>query len=235
MLRSSAFLDYQQRFRGFVPLLRVAFDTRDPMLASASAKGAIVLAAAAAERYMNDALRQACHRLKVEEYDHLSEGQQAYICAQIARRIAIFDKNDEMVSSFNADRRARLKAAIQECAEAFSKPSAWPHMPEFGIFMDGAAAPSKINSVIKDFDPGRGDLFSRLDARASGRAPFIRALTELIDARHNAAHAKPATDPGPSDAQSWIVSSYWLVRAIETMLNELSPIEPDSEAVDKVA
>lgn len=221
---TAAFADYQQRFRGLTALLRAALEAEDPVLATASAKGAIVLAAAAVERFMNDALRQACQRMQVDRYDSLSESQQAYLSAQVARRIAMFDNEDGAIKSFNADRRQKLRAAIVECAEAFNNPSAWPHMPDFGMFMDGTGAPEKINAVIKDFDPERRSFFDELDRRPAGRAAFIRALTELVDARHNAAHAKPATDPSPSDARGWIVSSYWLTRAIEGYLRRCSPL-----------
>lgn len=175
---------------------------------------------------MNDALRQACQRIQIDQFDQLSEGQQAYLCAQVARRIAAFDNGDSEIRAFSVERREKLKVAVNECAEAFRDPSAWPHMPDFGMFMDGAAAPAKINAVLKDFDPERGDFLETLDQKSIGKAPLIRALTELIDARHNAAHAKPATDPSPSDARGWIVSSYWLMRAVETWLYKLSPPRP---------
>ncbi len=221
MAFSAAFTDYQQRFRGLTALLRGALDAEDPLLATAAAKGAIVLAAAAAERFMNDALRQACQRMQVDRYDVLSESQQAYLCAQIARRIAGFDNEDGEVRSFAAERRAKLRSAIAECAEAFNNPATWTHIPDFGMFMDGTGAPDKINAVIRDFDPQRGSFLEALDRRSAGRAAFTRALTELVDARHNAAHAKPATDPSPSDARGWIVSSYWFTRAIDAHLCEL--------------
>ncbi len=87
--------------------------------------------------------------------------------------------------------------------------------------MDGAGAPEKINAVIRDFDVGRDNFFDSLEKHAVGKNAFVRALSELIEARHNAAHAKPGTDPSPSDAKGWIVSSYWLVRAIDSYIGAL--------------
>ena len=144
MPASAAFVDYQERFRGASVLLRVALDAIEPLLATWASKGAIVLAAAAAERFMNDALRSACQRVQIDSYELLSEGQQAYLCTQIARKIASFDREDGDVFVFNSDRRSRLIAAIGECKSAFENPSGWTHVQEFGMFMDGAAAPEKV-------------------------------------------------------------------------------------------
>lgn len=217
----SAFLDYQERFRGATSLLRTASAATDPQLATAAAKGAIVLAAAAMERFMNDAVREACQLSKWTSFDQLSESHQAYLCTQIARRIARFDTKDGEVRAFNADQRQKFRGALDESMQALANPSLWQHSPDFGMFMDGTGAPDKINAVIRDFDPQRQSFLNTLDKRAPGKAAFTRALTELVDARHNAAHAKTATDPSPSDAKAWIVSSYWFTRAIDAHLRKL--------------
>ena len=224
MQASAAFVDYRERFRGAAVLLRVALAANEPLLATSASKGAIVLAAAAAERFMNDGLRSACQRAQLDRYELLSEGQQAYLCTQIARKIALFDRGDGDIRQFNVDRRARLVDAISECKAAFENPSGWTHVPEFGMFMDGAAAPDKVNAVLRDFDPERGSFFNELDHKPAGRGAYIRALIDLVDARHNAAHAKSATDPSPTDARSWIVSSFWLIKTVETYLLRLSPL-----------
>lgn len=221
MAHLTAFLDYQQRLKGATRLLRSASSSSDPLLATAAAKGAIVLAAAAMERFMNDALRESCQLSKWTSFDQLSESHQAYLCTQIARRIAKFDSRDGEVRAFNAEQRVKLRGALDECTQALANPSLWQHSPDFGMFMDGTGAPEKINAVIRDFDPGAKSFLDTLDARAPGKAAMIRALKELVDARHNAAHAKTATDPSPSDAKTWIVSSYWFTRAIDAHLRGL--------------
>ncbi|MBT9137171.1 MAG: hypothetical protein DDT34_02258 [Firmicutes bacterium] len=221
MAHLTAFLDYQERFRGATRLLRTASGSSDPMLATAAAKGAIVLAAAAMERFMNDALRESCQLSKSNSFDQLSESHQAYLCTQIARKIARFDTSEGEVKAFNANQRMKFRSALDESTQALANPSLWQHSPDFGMFMDGAGAPEKINAVIRDFDPEGHTFLNTLDARAPGKAALTRALTELVDARHNAAHAKTATDPSPSDAKTWIVSSYWVTRAIDAHLRKL--------------
>lgn len=226
---SMAFLDYQQRFRALAPLLHVALDSNSPMLATAAAKGAIVLAAAAIERFMNDVLREACESVRVGDYAALSDGQQSFLCVQIARKVRAFDVHDGGVKAFTPEKRQRLRQAVIDCAKAFEDPSSWIYLSDFGMFMDGAGAPEKINAVLRDFDPERRSFFDTLETRAGGKIVFIRALAELVDARHNAAHAKSATDPSPRDAQGWIVSSYWLVRAIERHVRTLVGSEKRAE------
>ncbi len=221
MSYSLAFMDYQQRFRSVATLLRAALRSQDPLFASASSKGAIVLAAAAAERFLNDVLRQACQRVRADRYDQLTDGQQAYLCAQVAHRIQLILAPSEDIGSFKLVRRDKLISTVSECAEAFRKPSTWVHLEDFGLFLDGAAAPAKINAVIRDFDPNRGSFFDSLESKKAGKSEFVRSLTELIDARHNAAHAKPSIDPSPSDAKNWIVSSFWLMRAVEVRISEV--------------
>lgn len=224
MGRTAAYLDYQERFRQASSLLSQARGTSDPVFAGAAAKGSIVLAAAALERFMNDAVRQACQRLKSNDYAALSDAQKSYLCVQIAKRIANFLDDDGDYRRFTEQRRLALQNAVTECVDAFGDPSTWPHIPEFGLFMDGAAAPEKIAAVLRDFAPGSVDVFVSLDGRALGRATALRALSQLIDARHDAAHAKSMSVPSPSDAQSWITNSFWIARLVETFLVKASPL-----------
>lgn len=229
MGRSSAYQDFSERFREAVTLLKVAFSASEgsdsnPVLASAAAKGAVVLVAAALERFMNDALRQACQRLKISDYDHLSDGQKSYLCAQIARRIGAFATEDGDYRGFNQARRESLAVAVQECASALSNPSRWQHMPDFGLFLDGAAAPDRIAAVLRDFDPQLTDVYGDLDSRAGGRGVILSALSQLIDARHDAAHAKSQSSPSPSDARIWITGAFWVTRLVERALVFASPL-----------
>lgn len=229
MGRSPAYQDFSVRFREAVTLLKVSFDASggagsNPMLASAAAKGAVVLVAAALERFMNDALRQACQRLKVSDYEHLSDGQKSYLCAQIARRIGAFATADGDYRGFNQVRRESLALAIRECASALNDPSLWQHMPDFGLFLDGAAAPERIAAVLRDFEPRLVDVYVDLDSRAGGRGVILRALSQLIDARHDAAHAKSQSSPSPSDARTWIANTFWVMRLVEGSLVRASPL-----------
>lgn len=234
MRRSAAYLDYLERFRQVSALLGVSLESVDPLLAGAAAKGAIVLAAAAVERYMNDSLRQACQRLRVTDYSELSEAQQSYLCSQIAKRIGSFLSDNGDYRHFNANRRTSLRSAVDECFSAFNDPSSWPHIPEFGLFLDGAAAPNKISAVLRDFDPNNDDVFSPLETRAIGKAMALNALTQLVDARHDAAHAKSHSMPSPSDAKAWIVNSIWIVRLVESFLMRASPIPEEREERSQV-
>ena len=224
LARSGAYLDYVERYAEVSALLRVARSAKDARLASAAAKGAIVLAAAALERYVNDAIRQACARVKIARYELLSEAQQGYLCSQIARRLATFDRADGDYRSFDAARRESLRQALTDSLDAMADPSKWQHSPDFGLFMDGAAAPTKIASVLRDFDPSSQDIFAPLDQRPLGRGAVLRSLSQLVDARHDAAHAKTLAMPSPTDAQGWAVAAFWVARLIETFLAKASPI-----------
>lgn len=173
---------------------------------------------------MNDALRQACQRLKISDYELLSDGQKSYLCAQIARRIGAFATDNGDYRGFNQTRRESLFQAVEECASALKNPSEWQHMPDFGLFLDGAAAPDRIAAVLGDFEPGLADVYRELDSRAGGRAVILSALSQLIDARHDAAHAKSQSSPSPSDAKTWISSAFWVMRLVERSLVRASPI-----------
>lgn len=224
MARSDAYLDYQERFRQASSLLIEAKASSDPVFAGAAAKGSIVLAAAALERFMNDAVRQACQRLRSNDYAALSDAQQSYLCAQITKRIANFLDEDGDYRRFSEQRRVALRSAVVECSVAFTDPSTWQHIPDFGLFMDGAAAPDKIAAVLRDFAPNNADVYAPLDGRTLGRATALRALSQLVDARHDAAHAKSMSIPSPSDAQSWITNSFWIARLVEVFLTDASPL-----------
>ena len=219
--RSEAYGDYRTRFKQATRLLKQGKASSDATLAAACSKGAVVLAAAALERFMNDAIAQACRRLDVKNWDELSDGHKAYFADQMARRlrwriVAILDDKKNLESE-----RTKLKNTAQLCVDAFRNPSTWPHSTEFGMFMEGSAAPSKINGILKSVHSEGADFFEQLSKHPIGRGTFVSGLTELIDARHAAAHALPdRADPSPGDAQAWLVLSFWLARQIDRFLDE---------------
>lgn len=229
--RSEAYGDYRTRLRQATRLLRHGKASSDATLAAACSKGAVVLAAAALERFMNDVIAEACRRLNVATWAELSEGHRTYFADQMARRLrrrvnAILDEGGAKLES----ERTKLQKAVALCTEAFSDPSKWPHSTEFGMFMDGAAAPNKINGILRSVHRQGADFFTRLENHPLGKSVFLSGLTELIDARHAAAHALPdRADPSPGDAQAWLILSFWLAREIDIYLDEGTPQAPMAE------
>jgi hypothetical protein len=229
--RSEAYGDYRTRLRQATRLLKHGKASADATLAVACSKGAVVLAAAALERFMNDVIAQACRRLNVPNWTQLSEGHKAYFVDQMARRLrwrvtAILDENKKGLES----ERMKLKNAVQLCADAFNDPRKWPHSTEFGTFMEGAAAPNKINGILRSVHSEGADFFERLEQHPTGKAVFLSGLTELIDARHAAAHAlADRADPSTGDAQAWLVLSFWLAREIDVYLDEGTPQAPAAD------
>ncbi len=219
MARTEAYGDYCERLKEPFELLRVASATMDQRLASAASKGAVVLAAAALERYLNDAVSHICRGITVEEWEALAPGFQSYLAQQFARRLvratdAVLETSP--VSDKNID---RLRRAIDTCATAFDTPATWEHLPQFGLFESGDSAPDRIGKALSRFSVDNGDPLAALDQRPRGRDAVMRDLGQLVEARHAAAHALPdRADPGPNDAQGWIVSSFLLVRQLERFI-----------------
>lgn len=216
MARTEAYGDYCERLRESLELLRVASGARDQRLASGSSKGAVVLAAAALERYMNDAVLHVCRTLSVDKWEELPSGTQSYLIQQFARRLEKMTTPVLESSPVAEKKAARLRKVVEACTNGFARPANWDHHPQFGLFKSGDTAPERIGGALNRFAAGERELFDLLDERKAGREAFMRALSELVEARHAAAHALPdRANPGPKDAQSWIVSSFWLVRVIE--------------------
>lgn len=217
-MRSAAFGDYAVRMRECRFVIKRAVNSADPSEAVALAKGAAVLAAAALERYVNDVVVELCSRLNAQSWDELTEGQQRYLVRQMARRLypssrAIFRRADD-----SERRRRRLRTAVSECASAMATPSSWPHHVEYGMFMDGAAEPSRVDQTLRMFDDRGRSVFAFVEARGKDRRALAAALQGLIEARHKAAHALAGTFPAPSDVRVWIGLSTILAREIEAYL-----------------
>jgi|GEM_PF-2651649 len=226
--RSEAYGDYRTRLRQATRLLKHGKASSDATLSAACSKGAVVLAAAALERFMNDVIVQACRKLNVATWAELSEGHRSYFVDQMARRLrsrvkAILEDDKKGLES----ERMRLKNTVQLCADAFDNPSKWPHSTEFGMFMEGTKAPKDINAILRSVHSQGADFFDRLEQHPRGKAAFVSGLTELINARHAAAHAiADRADPSPGDVEIWLVLSFYLAREIDLYLDEGAPLAP---------
>lgn len=214
---SEPYGDFTERLKEAVALLRVGLSTDEPTTASACSKGAVVLAAAALERYMNDIVHKLCSEIRTEEWDRLPVGQQRYLTKQIARRIHDSAEPILMRAELPEERAASsLRKAIVESYIALENPSRWTSHVEFGLFTSGKGAVERIPALLREFSGDGRDPYQELDEIGWDRSLFLRALGQLIDARHAAAHALPESiGPGPKDAQSWIVLAFWLVRRLE--------------------
>lgn len=219
-MRSPPYLDFCIRLREAVLLVRVAKRSNEPVMATACSKSAAVLVAAALERYVNDALDLACRSIDVEAWDELPTGVQSFLVAQIARRLREATKSIQSpVDAMKGPAGSRVRAAVRDASQAFDNPSSWRHLPQFGMFMDGAALPDRLNGLLRDFRPDGKQLFERLQERGLDRGVFGRSLTDLIDTRHAAAHAIPdRSPPSPNDVSAWVSITFRLVREIEVYL-----------------
>lgn len=219
-MATEAYGDYRQRLREPLVLLRLALDTSDIVMAAGCAKGSVILAAAAMERYMNDAVHKMCSGTVVENWPALSDGHKRYLARQMARRLA-----DTAVPIAEGDdlpeerKLAALQRIVADCSAALTNPSSWNYHVEFGLFRHGKGAADRITALLRQFSLTNRDPYEEIDEIGWDRSTFLRGLVQLIDARHAAAHALPATDaPGPKDAQAWIVLSFWLVRRIDRFI-----------------
>lgn len=200
--------------------MQQALDASTPEAAGALAKGAAVLTAASLERYVNDFLSALCRMTAVEEWSHLSEGQQRYLAFQIAQRVrSVALRLATRRRRDVTDRaRARLSNALQEGVAAFANPSTWKHHRAYGMFMDGAAEPARLDSTLRLFLPEDIGFFDAVAERGRDRGAMATALEGLIDARHRVAHALVGPTVGPNDIRLWLRLMRVLVREIETVL-----------------
>lgn len=224
-MQTAAYLDYSERLKEALLLVRLSLgDGADSRLAAALAKSAAVLATAALERFCDDVIFQACGRLRVKEWTKLSLGQQTYFIRRISRRLHQISEIVANSEDGPKKKHEKLKNALSVCSEALVDPSKWEHHPASGLFIDGLSTADKLNATLRDFDDSAGDFYSSLDKTTVGKAGFLRAFQQLVDARHGVAHALPGVmNPGPKDVQGWVVSSFWFARRIQSHLATLIP------------
>jgi hypothetical protein len=179
------------------------------------AKGAVVLTAASLERYVNELLAEKCRSLQVADWNSLSEGQKQYLSYQMAQRARGASLKLAKRRDLSGRARERLKKAVTDCVDGFNTPSSWTHHRDYGMFMDGAAEPDRIDGTLRLFIPTGQGIFDLAEARGRDRAALATALSGLVDARHRVAHALPGASPGPTDSRVWLVLTRVLVREIE--------------------
>jgi hypothetical protein len=217
-MASAAYRDYRVRYEEVRIALEEALAAVDPVRSTAFSKSAVVLAAAALERYVNDVVFEAYKALRVATWEELTEGQQQYMATQFAGLLyrparKIYKRNDA-----TGRLRTRLRQVVTQCMGGFTAPDTWPHKGQYGVFLKGAAEPDRIDRTLRLCD-GRGrSLFNFAEARGKDRRALATGLQGLIDARHNAAHALHGSAPSPTDVRSWIKMSLELVREIEVFL-----------------
>jgi len=217
-MSSNAYGDFATRLREPLLLIRDSLAAVDAVRATALSKGASVLAAAAVERYVNDVVIELCSKLAAATWEELTEGQQRYMARQLARSLYAPVRRIHRKGELTAKRRAKLRAVVAQCEAAFGSPAMWQHVPEYGVFMEGAAEPERVAATLRIFDGDGRSLFAFAAGRGLDSGALARALTSLIDARHQAAHANKGTVPGPTDVRIWILLSLVLVRQVEVFL-----------------
>ena len=176
------------------------------------------MAAAALERYVNDVVLELCSKLTAATWDELTEGQQRYMARQLARSLYFKSRKIHRKNEVTEKTRTALRKAVATCEAAFASPAGWKHSAEYGMFMEGAAEPAKVDTTLRMFDDADRSLFAFVAGRGRDPGALARALSSLIKARHDAAHALKGTPPGPKDVRLWIVLSFSLVREVEAFL-----------------
>src|SRR5262249_51783410 len=156
---------YNVRVKEVRFLVRLAAATSDIEQAVAHSKAAAVLAAAALERYVNDLVVEYCTKLKVDTWNELSEGQQQYMARQLATVLYRPARRIHRRNEVAGRQRNRLRQAVTQCFNALQSPANWPHGQEYGMFMDGAAEPGRIDSTLRAFDQQGRSVFAFAEAR----------------------------------------------------------------------
>lgn len=219
-MRGGAFTDYKIRIREVVALVRLSLDQGDAELGSTIAKGAVVMTAAALERFINDAVRAVCRSIGTPRWDKLTVGHRRYLHRQFALRMQSVGSAVLIPGSAVEKNEAKLRELLETCTAAMQNPSTWQHEVDFGMFMGGQAAPDKIENILGQFDgTGRG-IYGLLADRGWDKQAILRSLAQLVDARHGVAHAlEGAPSVSPGDARVWLVCSYWLAVHIDDFLS----------------
>jgi hypothetical protein len=218
-MSSDAFEDFGVRMSEVRVLLNAAQECLVPTNASTYAKSAIVLACASVERYMNDVLEEMCRNFDEENWHDLSEGRQRYLLRHIALRMR--DRAEVFANKATpseADCEA-LASVVRECREALDDPSTWDYFADFGIFGEGSSAPDKIDAVLRAFETDGRSVHRYMKDEGVDLARVLSGLTQLVEARHGAAHAlKGAVDPGPLDAAEWVECAATVVSHVDSFL-----------------
>ena len=221
-MRSPAYRDFLIRAAEAKVLVNQAIASKSPETATALAKGAAILAAASLERYVNDFLAALCRTTAVENWADLSEGQKRYLAFQIAQRVRLVARRlgSNKKRDVGDTARGRLSDVLTEGAAAFLNPSSWNHHRSYGMFMDGAAEPERLDSVLRLFLTEEKGFFDVVAERGRDRGAMVIALKGLIGARHQVAHALVGPTVGPTDTRVWLHLIRVLVREIEAILWE---------------
>lgn len=200
-------------------MIRQALGAVNPLVASASSKGAAVLAAAALERYLNDVITEAAKRLAAARWEDLTEGQQQYLALQMAGALYVSSRPIYRKNDLVNRRRQRLRKAVNRCQQAFGSPAAWPLIRQYGMFVRGSAEAPRIDGMLKRFDPAGRGFLEFCEQRGRDKATLVSGLTSLIEARHRAAHALGGTTwPGTTDVRAWVRTSIVVARQIDAFL-----------------
>jgi hypothetical protein len=217
---SDALVDFRYRMQEPGDLLSQARLSMRPRDASMYTKCAIVLAAAALERYMNDVLEEACREIKESSWQDLSEGRQRYLLRHVAIKMAeraqlFVDKGHASPSDC-----AALVRFVEACREAVVDPSTWTYFSDFGLFGEGTNAPEKIDAVLRAFDAAGRGLYAFMEDRGAELPRVIPGLKQLVDARHGAAHALTGIEaPGPTDGEEWIGCASIVAEEVDVFLD----------------
>lgn len=213
-------MDFTVRLREAILLIRYSMDCDSADLAAACSKSATVLLTAALERYVNSALDNRCAHINSKTWEELPMGAKDFLTMQIARRLRSVAGDLANPNDFSERKAQRLKRTVEEAKTAYQDPSSWEHFPEFGMFMEGAAAPERLNALLRTFRSDGKTLFDNLDGKPLDKAALGRTLTSLIDTRHSVAHAlSSGTIPSANDVANWAVVAFVIARGIEDYLN----------------
>jgi len=216
---SNSLADYKIRKSKADILQYNATNSRDSEQSSLFAECAAVLACAALERYMNDVLEEYCISFNETSIDDLSSGRKRYLLRHVALRMekkaSVFSSKQQPLPTECED----LIRFVNECSDAVENPSSWSHFSDFGMLGEGSTTPEKIISTLRAFDSSGRQFADYLEELGHDRGSIMQSLTQLVDTRHNTAHAlKGSSPPSSSDTEIWIKASAILVSSIDSFL-----------------
>lgn len=223
-----AYRGYKVRLREALVLTRCAFEASsrgDSVMASAASKGAVVLGAAALERFLADALDAYADATMPSKWKDLTVIARQRLLRQVARRLGARASVVWKRGDMGERAEKSLRRVLRESRNAMRDPSTWTDRKVFGILGDRPELePARLVAVLEATHVG-GVLVSEHFARVGvERGKLLGSLEQLVRSRHGAAHALAnVTAPGPTDVAAWLRSAFRLTRQVAAYLDVPTP------------
>jgi hypothetical protein len=217
------YADYKIRLREPIQLARSALEASaasNQVLATAAAKGAVVLAAAALERFLADGVEEYVRHNTPSTWGGLAPLQREHLIRNIAYRMGRSSRRIWKTGNTHVPAEMAFRTMLQSCIDALGDPTKWSQKPRFVMLGDKPSLePARIEEILSKAHIHGVGCSNHIRATGSDPGPLYRSLSSLVESRHTVAHALTGrSHPGPADAATWIRSSFRLARHIAAYL-----------------